>query len=74
MSLEWTRIHEDAIGSHSKCRRYSVCPSNDTKSLWEVWKLAPGGPWFALLAKNLPTETAARDVAQNDWDLQGKRA
>jgi hypothetical protein len=66
MTLEWQRIHPGAIGSHSKCRRYSVCRSNDEGTLWEVWKLAPGGPWFSLVAKNLPTEDAAREVAQQD--------
>jgi hypothetical protein len=66
MTLEWQRIHPDAIGSHSKCRRYSVCADNDEKTIWQVWKLAPGGPWFALLAKNLPNEEAAREVAEQD--------
>jgi hypothetical protein len=64
--LEWQRIHPDAIGSHTKCQRYSVCPSNDDKTLWEVWKLAPGGPWFALLDKGLPSEDAAKERAEKD--------
>lgn len=74
MSLEWVRIHPDAIGSHTKCRHYSVCQDVRIGDGWEVWKLAPGGPWFACLAKNLRTEVAAQDVAQSDWDLHGKRA
>ncbi len=74
MSLEWVRIHPEAVGSHTKCRHYSVCRTNDEGTLWEVWKLAPGGPWFALLAKNLPTEQAAQDVAQQDIAGERKRA
>ncbi len=74
MSLEWVRIHPDAVGSHTKCRRYSVCRTNDEGTLWEVWKIAPGGPWFFCLAKSLPTEDAAREVAQADIDGERKRA
>lgn len=66
MPLEWLRIHPDAIGSHTKCRRYSVCRTNNEGTLWEVWKLAPGGPWFAQLDRNLPTEDAAKERAEKD--------
>jgi hypothetical protein len=66
MSIEWKKIHADASGSHSKCGRFTVCRTNDAGTLWEVWKLAPGGPWFALLEKNLTSEDAAKARAEQD--------
>ena len=66
MTLQWTKIHPNASGSHTKCHRYSVCRTNDEGTLWELWKMAPGGPWFALLEKNLPSEDAAQRRAERD--------
>lgn len=66
MTLEWVKIHPAASGSHSKCMGYTTCRTNDAGTLWEVWKLAPGGPWFALLEKNLPSEDAAKARAEQD--------
>lgn len=66
MSLEWQKTHPDASGSHTKCKRYTICRTTDDGSLWEVWKLAPGAPWFALLEKNLPSEEAAKERAERD--------
>ena len=74
MTLEWRRIHPEAIGSHSRCRRYSVCRTNDDGTLWEVWKIAPGGPWFFCLAKGLPNETAAQEGAEADSVIERKTA
>jgi hypothetical protein len=67
--LEWVRLHPDAIGSRSKCGTYSVCPlygKSDKPESWEAWKLAPGGPWFANLRKDLPSEDAARGICEQD--------
>lgn len=66
MQLEWQKHAPDAVGSHTKCRRYTTCRTNNEGTLWEVWKLAPGGPWFALLGKNLPNEDAAKARAEAD--------
>lgn len=76
MTLEWRKIHPDAVGSHTKCRRYSVCRTTDDGSRWEVWKLVPGGAWFFQLASGLDSEQAAQEVAQQDANgtLERKRA
>jgi hypothetical protein len=66
MTLEWTKIHPDASGSHTKCKRYTTCRAADDGSIWEVWKLVPGGIWFAPLANNLPSEDEAKDAAERD--------
>jgi hypothetical protein len=63
-ALEWESVSPTA--ARTKCRRYTV--GADDSGLWQTWKLAPGGPWFAILAKNLPDEAAARAVAQSDTE------
>lgn len=74
MSLEWQKIHPDASGYHSSCKRYSICVTRDAKGeCWEAWKLVPGGVWFAPLEMNLPDEAAAKERAERDaagtqWD------
>ena len=74
MTLEWIRHHPEAVGSHSKCRNYSVCRTDTDGKRWEVWRLAPGGPWFAQIAKDLPSEEAAQKFAENDPGFERKRA
>lgn len=64
--LEWKRLHPEAVGCRTKCGRYSVNRVTDDGSRWEVWKLAPGGPWFALLAKDLGSEHDAMLAAERD--------
>ena len=64
--LECRRIHPDAIGSHTISRRYSICRAADDGSIWQVWKLAPGGPWFAPLDLHLASEEAAKARAEED--------
>lgn len=67
MTLEWQKIHPDASGYHSACKRYSVCVTRDARGeRWETWKLVPGGVWFAPLAMDLPNEAAAKARAEQD--------
>jgi hypothetical protein len=73
MTLQWVRLHALAIGSRSKCGTYSVCPffknpraKGEEPDSWEAWKLAPGGPWFANLARGLKSENAAREICEQD--------
>lgn len=68
MPLEWIKIHPDASGSHTKCKRYTICV--DPNGQWEAWKLVPGGAWFALLEKNLTSEDAAKARAELDAGAQ----
>lgn len=63
--LEWESV--SATAARTKCRRYTVGSSLvDGREVWETWKMAPGGPWFAILAKNLTDERAARAAAEAD--------
>lgn len=63
--LEWESV--SATAACTKCRRYTVGSSVvDGRELWETWKMAPGGPWFAILAKDLANESAARAAAEAD--------
>lgn len=64
MSLEWQKTHPDASGSHTKCKRYTICV--DPNGAWEVWKLVPGGIWFAPLGRNLGSEDEAKQCAEED--------
>lgn len=64
MPLEWQDKRTDQRGYLSTCNRYSLCP--DVDEHWQVWKIAPGGAWFAPLATGLPTEALARELAQAD--------
>lgn len=64
MSLEWEKIHPDASGSHTKCKRYTTCV--DPNGEWEVWKMVPGGAWFFQLARALDSEEVAKERAQQD--------
>jgi hypothetical protein len=65
MTLEWEIVSPSA--ARTKCRRYTVGSSVvDDRELWETWKMAPGGPWFAILAKDLADENAARAAAERD--------
>lgn len=64
--LEWQKVHPDAVGSRTKCGRYTTCRTVDDGSSWEVWKLAPGGPWFAQLGQKLPSEDEAKKRAEED--------
>lgn len=67
MAIEWQDKHTDERGYRSRCNRYSVCSiTQDGLETWEAWKLAPGGPWFAILASKLPSEGAARAAAEAD--------
>ena len=62
--LEWAKIHPDASGSHTKCKRYSICV--DPNGQWETWKMVPGGAWFFQLANALESEEAAKKCAEKD--------
>lgn len=62
--LEWQKIHPDAGGSHTKCKRYSTCV--DPNGEWEIWKMVPDGSWFFQLAKQLGSEKAAKERAELD--------
>jgi len=64
VSLQWEKIHPDASGSHTKCKRYSTCV--DPNGLWELWRLVPGGAWFSQISKNLPSEAEAKLRAEED--------
>lgn len=63
MTLEWQAPRTDEPGYKSSCNRYMVCQSED---IWQTWKLAPGGAWFALLGNNLSDEFDARAIADAD--------
>lgn len=62
--LEWTKIHPDASGSHTKCKRFTTCV--DPNGLWELWKMVPGGAWFHQLANSMPSEDEAKRRAEVD--------
>jgi hypothetical protein len=67
VTLEWTDPRTDERGPRSKCGRYAVCSIGDGKEeRWQAWKLAPGGPWFALLAIDILSETEAREICEQD--------
>jgi len=63
MSLEWRQHETDATCWVTKCGRYSV---STRQGVWDAWKLAPGGPWFAPLRQNLADEASAKAVAEAD--------
>lgn len=67
VKLEW-RPHPNATstGSISTSGRYSV--SSIKEGVWQAWKLAPGGPWFAMLGMPTETKDAAEALCQADAD------
>jgi hypothetical protein len=68
MPLEWKPIPGGNGSSISTCSNYSIGATDD--GLWQAWKLAPGGAWFAPLARGLTSEAAAQAVAQADADAK----
>lgn len=67
MTLEWTDPRTDERGPRTKCGRYAVCSIGDgAEERWQAWKLAPGGPWFAPLAIDILSESAAREICEQD--------
>jgi len=67
VTLEWQPMPEGARGYLSSCRKYSVCSVTiQGQELWEAWKLAPGGPWFAPLQLGLANEEDAKRAAEED--------
>jgi hypothetical protein len=66
VTLEW-RPHPDkgAEGGITVCGRYSV---SRYVGLWQAWKLAPGGCWFAPMGLRLPSKEEAEAVCQTDAD------
>jgi hypothetical protein len=68
MPLEWKPIPGGNGSSISECGNYSTGVAEDGR--WQTWKIAPGGAWFAPLARGLTDEAAARAVAQADADAK----
>lgn len=68
MTLEWLP-HPDpgAVGGITKCGRYSVSRYGE---LWQAWKLAPGGPWFAPLGLRGASKEEAEKLCQSDVDAR----
>lgn len=66
MTLEW-QPHlnaPDQLGGVTKCGRYSV--SSIGGGLWQAWRLAPGGPWFAPLELRAADEAEAKALCEKD--------
>jgi hypothetical protein len=67
MTLEWRQLPAQDISYVSECRRYAVGYDGQHK-MWRSYRLAPGGPWFAVLGQSMPTEGGAK--AQCEADAQ----
>ncbi len=65
MKLEW-RPHPDplSLGRITSNGRYTVSSIED--GVWQAWKIAPGGPWFAMLGLPRPTREAAMALCDAD--------
>lgn len=71
--LEWESPDLKATGYYSKCKRYSVCwvtvTTKTTKSTqYEAYVFVPSASWYRNLACKLPSEAAARSIAQKHAD------
>lgn len=67
MTLEWQDKRTDDRGYQSRCNRYRVDSiDKDGREVWQVWKLVPGGNWFAPLTRPDLDEASARAAAEAD--------
>lgn len=67
--LEWEKPVAGATGVKTKCGRYSCSKVTvNGKVNYELWRLVPGGGWFAPLNQRLDNFMQAQVLAQQDLE------
>lgn len=62
--LEWKPMQG---AERSICCRYSVCSiTQNGVETFEVWRVVPGGAWFAPLQMGIESREKAREIANAD--------
>lgn len=63
MTLEWRQLPTTEICHVTACGRFSVA-FDAQYSVWRAYRLAPGGPWFALLGQHSTSEAGAKATCE----------